>query len=378
MLRVGSDTNSGGPGYGYQLRIRPTQKIYPTSDQVWTPRILIHPKTLDWQEREFTKKMLPNRIDKIQARGPVPKKQTNLDQSKNAHNNIRLSELSENINKETPGQAPHVQIPSLIKGSIEKPGDVDYFRFSVKAGDNLAFEVRTLETPNPYFSPRLSIFDKNGQKLFTNFFRYLGGDGDDWGKSLEPKTLFTFKESGEYYLQIRDLTVRNGNPSFVYQILIRHQIPHIGKVNSKTFRPGGTEFIEDRINLPVGKTKTLTLVFEREEGFNGDISILFDNLPPGVKLHAITAEEPTLASQAGQTYEERATLVLPNSIRQFRPRRQAKNVLLLAESDAPITTSPQLIKLSLRAIANGISSAPIPVQEMWLMVTRPETKADSQ
>ena len=370
LLQVGSLARIGGPDHGYQLRIVPASSV-PSGNRQWTPRALVHSDLIDWQERKFTRRIPIDWMEKIQSRSisrTENEGQAAVNGGEQNSKSTDLFEIVESTANEEPSQAREVKVPTIIEGAIERPGDVDYYSFNVEAGDPLAFEVRTLDVPSPHFSPMLTVLDGNGDKVLTNIYRYLGGDGDDWGKSLEPKTVYNFKRGGKYYLEIRDLTSRKGNPHFIYQALIRPQIPHIGNVTAKTFRAGGSEFAEDHVNLPVGETKSLTLVFEREEGFEGDIAILFENLPQGVELLPVGAAEPTLASQAGQVYEERATL----HNERFRPKRQAETVVLYAKPDAPLTPLPRLATFSVRAVQGGRTSAVIPAQQIWLMVVKPQ------
>ena len=122
---------------------------------------------------------------------------------------------------------------------------MDYFKFKAKAGQALAFEIETPDIPPARFNPRLGVSEANGQEVFANIYKEVGGDGDDWISTIEPKTLYTFTRDGEYFLQIRDLTFRYGNPKFTYRILIRPQIPHLG----------GIAALADRMNLGPGRRR---------------------------------------------------------------------------------------------------------------------------
>ena len=61
----------------------------------------------------------------------------------------------------------------MIEGTIERPGDVDSFRFKVRAGQQLAFEIETTDAKPFDFIPRLAVLDGNGEEIVTNFFRRL-------------------------------------------------------------------------------------------------------------------------------------------------------------------------------------------------------------
>ena len=191
-----------------------------------------------------------------------------------------LNSVKEIEPNETASQALKVAVPALIEGTIERPRDVDSFRFKVRAGQQLAFEIETPDAKPFDFIPRLAVLDGNGEEIVTNFFRRL--ENKFWTRSIEPKTIYTFERSGDYTLQIRDITARYGNSRFSYRVVIRPQVPHIGHIEVK----------EDRINLVPGKAKKLTVVTEHEEGFNGEVTLELENLPAGVRFFPSTEVEP--------------------------------------------------------------------------------------
>ena len=113
----------------------------------------------------------------------------------------------------------------------------------------------------------------------SNIYREVAGVGDDWIKSIKAKTVYTFEQAGEYFLQIRDLTTRRAAQHFRYRVLVRPQVPHLGEVAVKM---GRGEVVEN-INLRSGETRKLSVVTEPEEGFDGDIALTLENLPAGVQ-----------------------------------------------------------------------------------------------
>jgi len=137
----------------------------------------------------------------------------------------------------------------LIEGTIESPGDIDCFRLKAVAGQQLTFEIETPEAQPPEFNPLLIVRDRNGNDLFTNAYRRLARQDTFFEKSIEPKTLYKFENTGEYYLEIRDITSRHGKVNFKYRLLIRPQIPHVGEISLK----------QEQINLTAGESTILTL-----------------------------------------------------------------------------------------------------------------------
>ena len=91
-----------------------------------------------------------------------------------------------------------------------------------------------------------------------------------------------FEREGEYTLAIRDLTTRYGDPGFVYRVVIRPQVPHVGKVNLD----------QDRVNLVRGQAAELTVTSELEEGFSGSVAFSLENLPAGVQAVPAAEVEP--------------------------------------------------------------------------------------
>ena len=76
--------------------------------------------------------------------------------------------------------------------------------------------------------------------------------------------------------------------------MVRPEIPHIGEIS--VLSPASTDAVNgevvkgteiNRLNLMRGTAKTLILVTSYEEGFAGDLSFAFTELPEGV--HAFPA-----------------------------------------------------------------------------------------
>ena len=253
---------------------------------------------------------------------------------------------------DTPSQAVELELPALVEGVIDRPGDIDFFKIRVAGARKLAFEIETPDAFPPAFNPKITVLDANGeQELFTNVYRFLAGDGDDWVKRIEPKIIYTFGSDEAYLLQVRDLTSRHGGSSFRYRILIRPQIQHMGKIEVK----------EDRINLARGQAVKLTVITEQEEGYSGDISLEVENLPPGVRASTATEVEPEKLPPLDEGEKER-----------FLPKSQKAVILLAASADAPLTRLPQLLRVMARPVVEGKLGAPVLVQEVPLMVLKPE------
>ena len=276
---------------------------------------------------------------------------------------IYLSETEPN--DMTDGALP-ISVPTVIEGVIGRPGDIDIFRFQAEPGQRLAFEIETPEAKPPHFNPRISVVDSQDHELFTNLYRKRSlynnnADEQVYFKSVRPKVIYSFK-GGEYFLQVRDVTSRYGNPRYAYRLLVRPQIPHVGEVSlekgSSGFDAGRTlpDRI-DRINLVRGEAKKLTIFTPHEEGFTGDVSFSVTGLPPGVEALA-----------AAEVNDEKAPTEIPVDPELILPKTQETTIVLLAGDEAPLTRIPSTMRLQCRPIVNGKPGSTLLVRDLPLMV----------
>lgn len=358
LVQVGSNFSQGNPDFIYQLRVTRDDGV-DSEDRTTSPVM-----ASDWQERDFTRKIVPDRLQILWSRTV----QTPADDSESGKNTAsdpsegktsagepegRLPAtatplvIREEEPNETASQALELSLPTVIEGVIDQPGDMDHFKFEVKSGERLVFEIETPDSVSPRFHPRLGILDGEGREFLTNIYRRLVRQFQFYTKTVEPKTVYTFELGGEFTLQIRDITSSYGDPSFIYRVLIRPQIPHVGEV----------EVTEDRINLVPGEARKLTVMTGQEEGFGGEIALTMENLPPGVVALPGTEVEPDRGINPDEGPKER-----------FLAKTQKATIMLVARADAPATAMPRMVTMMAQPIVGGKPGAPLPVAEIPLMV----------
>ena len=336
LLKVGGATP---PDSSYLLRVAPIEDATPrgsTMRGVYGEILLTRPQ---WQEQNFIRRIGPDWLERLQSRGAAD--------TSTATSTAIPTIVREQEQQGGEAQALPAVIPTLIEGSIDRPGDVDRFGFSVKAGQKLAFEIETPTEGPPLFNPRLEVLDRDGREVFNNIFNRIPSQSMIYWKSVQPKTIYTFDEEGEYVLQLRDITSRKGKPDFQYRVLIRPQIPHLGETYvAEIFSSVQLErtgyLTADRINLVPGEAKKLTVATSREEGFVGDIVVAVENLPTGVEAFPGTEVDPPIGGSQDKGRRER-----------FQAEMQKATVILLAHETAPVTIMPHLIRISLRPIGEG-------------------------
>ena len=372
LISVGSLLGRGSPDYTYQLRIHsadqgPAERRVPAG--LIDPRLQAFARKLQLDRPKVLLSRTVLRPD-VQAVSAGASSTAGANEGaaapKSPKDDLRVigalaTPIVEREPNETASQALEVPIPVLIEGTIERPGDVDVFKFKVESGQRLAFEIETPNATPPDFSPRLAVLDTEGHELLNNIYKRKARER--YLKDLRAKVLYTFSRTGEYYLQIRDVTSLYGNSSFTYRILIRSHVPHVGTIEVHETRPHETSgqiwkfALVDRINLEAGRVRKLFVVSDLEEGFDGNIAISIEGCPLGVQMFPSTEVDPEPRTPLDEGQKER-----------FLPRTGTATLILSASSDAPLTAMPQFIRIVCRPVVDGIPGSLLVVKEIPLMV----------
>ena len=293
-----------------------------------------------WKSRDFTSKMGADWLGRISSR------------SASVIESPELSTVTEKEPNDVPARALKVSVPVMVKGVIGQPADVDWFSIEVKAGDKLAFEIETPYLPPPFFNVRVTAFDPDEKELASNIYRGLGGDGDDWIKTLVPKILYTFDKDGQYKIQVRDLTSRVGGRDFKYRLVVRPQVPHLGEVAARGV---------DNIRLTVGESRSINVITEFEESFQGEVALIVENLPPGVSAATVVSasgkRNSSMSKPGGQLHRDR-----------HFPQQHSVIIALMAADDSPPSLLPQPIRIVARPILEGRTGGALLAQEILLTV----------
>jgi hypothetical protein len=162
-------------------------------------------------------------------------------------------------------------LPVAFNGIIDKPGDIDFFKFKAKKGQALEINVygRRLRTP---LDPVLTLHNEKGGQIAAN---------DDSG-GPDSYLRFNVPADGEYALSVRD-HLKHGGPEFVYRIEITEVKPAL----TLTIPNMGVNFTQDRqwVVVPKGGRFGTTIRATRSE-FGGDLKLIANDLPPGVTMKA--------------------------------------------------------------------------------------------
>jgi hypothetical protein len=183
---------------------------------------------------------------------------------------FRLSENAANVIEvepnDTPQQATAGTLPCAFNGIIEKPGDVDHFKFAAKKGQVLDVHC---------YARRL------GSALDSVMYMGLMGQGAMVGNddAVGPDSYFraTIPQDGEYWISVTD-HLKKGGPTYTYRIEVTPVEPKL-----VLSAPPFAQFTQERqaYALPRGN-RFATFVNATRQDFGGDVNIQALGLPAKV------------------------------------------------------------------------------------------------
>jgi len=175
-------------------------------------------------------------------------------------------------NDEQAKATPAPTEPIALNGIIEKPGDVDFFKVSLKKGMTLEVQGLAQSIGSPLDSV-VNIYNSKGGSISGN---------DDGGgrRRLDSKFKIAIPADGDYFVRVTDHLERGG-PGYVYRLELIAAEPEVFfaspqySVNDNDYR----QFIP----VPKGG-RYATLVNVTRSNVSGDFKFEVQNMPKGVKL----------------------------------------------------------------------------------------------
>ncbi len=193
--------------------------------------------------------------------------------------------------------AQKITLPCDIAGAFYPAADVDTFEFAAKKGETWWVEVASerlgLNT-DPFvlvqqvkdgkFTDVAELYDvAPPMKTTSNGYSYDGPPYDAGSPDVLGK--FEAKEDGTYRLQVRDLFGgTRTDPNNIYRLIVRQAAPDFALVAwavHMTLRNGDRASLSKPMSLRQGDARAFEVVVQRRDGFDGEIEISMENLPPG-------------------------------------------------------------------------------------------------
>ena len=217
-------------------------------------------------EQTVTLPTEPDEHFEIFAEQGQPAPQPNYIRVSNAANALEV-EPNDDITKATVvGSAP-----IALNGIIEKPGDVDCFKFT--ATKDASFDVtafaRRLRSP---LDSVITIYNEKGAQIASN---------DDSGS---PDSYLRWKApaDGDYFLQVND-QLKRGGPNFTYRVEILPVAPRITAWLPEMVQNSNQE--RRAIIVPKGN-RYASLIRIKRWDVGGDVQLESTDLPPGLSVNA--------------------------------------------------------------------------------------------
>jgi hypothetical protein len=188
-----------------------------------------------------------------------------------------LPECLDTEPNDAPLTAQAVALPVIVNGRIDQPDDWDLFCFEGRAGQEIVAEVsaRRLESP---LDSVLELFDAADKRLAFN------DDHEDKFDDLRTHHAdslihFTLPEDGVYYMRLGDAQC-HGGPEYAYRLRLSEPRPDF----ALRVAPSCIHGITWRLN-------TMAVYALRKDGFNGEITLHFQDDPFGLVLNGDVVPE---------------------------------------------------------------------------------------
>ncbi|MFN3189006.1 MAG: emp24/gp25L/p24 family protein [Aureliella sp.] len=196
---------------------------------------------------------------------------------------FRVSEFA-SVREQEPNDIPiqtdtSSQLPVAFDGILER-GDVDHYRLTTPVlNSDSEVRVRVEAFADRVGSPidtMLRVFDVDGELVATN---------DDWG-SHDSRVEFFAPGETEYLIEVSD-KLGGGAKNGVYRLEVTEAKPEL-----RTFLPRPDRVSQDSqtISVPRGN-RVMKRVAVRREYIDGDVSLQFIGLPPGVHASPLVVAE---------------------------------------------------------------------------------------
>lgn len=187
-------------------------------------------------------------------------------------NRLYVSELPAAVEVEPNNDqksATPMEGPGFASGVIETKGDVDYFKFMAKKGQDYDIRVRARDGLRSYLDPVLDIYEaKSGKRLQGN---------DDASGSVDSFATVKAPEDGELVIGVRD-HLGTGDPLNVYRIEVQQKLPAL------TIEiPEVVQYKARTVSIPQDNYMSV-LLSARRENFGGELQLSFADLPEGVEV----------------------------------------------------------------------------------------------
>jgi hypothetical protein len=160
--------------------------------------------------------------------------------------------------------------PLAVNGIIEKDGDVDFFKFTAKKGQQLDIRVYARKPLRSPLDAVLVVYNAQGGGI---------GSNDDT-RGPDSYLRFNPPADGEYLLSVTD-QLKSGGPEFVYRVELTEVKPDLAMT-----LPERRQYVSTTLNV-AKNNRMAVMVTAQRQNFGGDLGVSFEGLPAGMSYEAV-------------------------------------------------------------------------------------------
>jgi len=187
----------------------------------------------------------------------------------------QLPESIEKENNDSMDAAQKIDLQLTTNGRIDKPGDIDFYRFKATEGQTIKVSITARRLYSPVDS-LLRIFDSDGQVLAWNDdMTSVGNLTDRTGMlthAADSELEFTAPGNGNYFVQVSD-TQDKGGPTYTYRLSLNEPAPGFDLYVTPS-----------AVTIPGGSGGAARLHVKRLNGFNDPIDVKLASQSMGIQL----------------------------------------------------------------------------------------------
>ncbi len=185
-----------------------------------------------------------------------------------------LPECLDNEPNDEPSKAQKVQLPTIINGRIDRPGDWDVFEVEGKAGQTIVAEVtaRRLGSPLDGF---LKVSGEDGTIIAFSDDHHDAASGLNTDHA-DSYLMAKLPANGKYFIHLGD-TRRHSGKEYAYRLRIGQPRPDFE-----------LRLVPSRFVMPSKGSASVTVYAIRKDGFDGPIKLSLKDLPEGFESPGAT------------------------------------------------------------------------------------------
>ncbi len=203
----------------------------------------------------------------IEAKAPLGRREIRASTPRGLSNLIPFdvsdfTDFNESETNNTVEMANAITMPVAINGKINRPKDVDRFKFKVDKDQKVVCDIAAYRFGSP-LDAVLMLTDAKGAVLQQN----------DDSAAADARIEFDAKKDTEYVIGVRDLTGRGGE-QFGYRLMVRSP-----SASEASFQ---VRFTPDALRVYRGGQTRVRCEVIRSGGFEGPVRLAWEDLPSGV------------------------------------------------------------------------------------------------